>query len=237
MKKQTSSKNNTKSGNNNIFEQSFTDNTSWIVSETKLDDGGQLLVYSDITELKEKEKQIKEAQELVRQTEQKMSEALNSMPHGISLWNKDDVLERANTLAYNIHKGTGITNYVPGITFKEQQESQKKYNFFRFDSEKEKETFFKNAIENRKKIKDTKTFETPQFYDGSYWQAILRRLDDGGIFTIFSDITELKKREEELNKTITELDVAREKANAANQTNAQNLLNISNFCFKTLYSK
>ena len=35
-----------------------------------------------------------------------MSEALNSMPHGISLWNKDDVLERANTLAYSIHKGS-----------------------------------------------------------------------------------------------------------------------------------
>ncbi len=216
-----------KSGNNNIFEQSFTDDTSWIVSETKLDDGGQLLVYSDITELKEKEKQIKEAQELVRQTEQKMSEALNSMPHGISLWNKDDVLERANTLAYNIHKGTGIKNYVPGMTFKEQQESQKKYNFFKFDSEKEKETFFKNAIENRKNIKGTKTFETPQFYDGSYWQATIRRLDDGGIFTIFSDITELKKREEELNKTITELDVAREKANAANQTKSQFLANMS----------
>ena len=99
-----------KSENNNVFEQSFTDDTSWIVSETKLDDGGQLLVYSDITELKEKEKQIKEAQELVRQTEQKMSEALNSMPHGISLWNKDDVLERANTLAVSYTHLTLPTN-------------------------------------------------------------------------------------------------------------------------------
>jgi signal transduction histidine kinase/CheY-like chemotaxis protein len=210
-----------------VIEINFTDGTVFISTSTRLDDGGILAVYSDISEIRKQEKQVKEAQELVRQTEKKMSEALNSMPHGISLWDKDDVLERANTLAYNIHKGTGITNYTPGMTFKEQQESQKKYNFFKFDSEDEKETFFKNAIENRKNIKGTKTFETPQFYDGSYWQATIRRLDDGGIFTIFSDITELKKREEELNRTITELDVAREKANAANQTKSQFLANMS----------
>ena len=220
-------RNATKTSQSNMYELSFTSGLVWLVTDTKLSDGGFLQVYSDITEIKEKEKQVKEAQKLVRQTEQKMSEALNSMPHGISLWDKDDVLERANTLAYNIHKGTGITNYTPGMTFKEQQESHKKYNFFKFDSEDEKETFFKNAIENRKNIKGTKTFETPQFYDGSYWQATVRRLDDGGIFTIFSDITELKKREEELNKTITELDVAREKANAANQTKSQFLANMS----------
>ena len=60
------------------------------MSETKLADGGQLLVYSDITELKEKEKQVKVAQDQVRETEKRMTDALNSMPHGISLWNKDD---------------------------------------------------------------------------------------------------------------------------------------------------
>ena len=158
-----------------VIEINFTDGTVFISTSTRLDDGGILAVYSDISEIRKQEKQVKEAQELVRQTEQKMSEALNSMPHGISLWDKDDVLERANTLAYNIHKGTGITNYTPGMTFKEQQESQKKYNFFKFDSEEEKETFFKDAIENRKNIKGTKTFETPQFYDGSYWQATVRR--------------------------------------------------------------
>ena len=41
-----------------IWEQTFTDGTAWVVSETKLADGGQLLVYSDITEIKQKEKQV-----------------------------------------------------------------------------------------------------------------------------------------------------------------------------------
>ncbi|MBL6848491.1 MAG: response regulator, partial [Alphaproteobacteria bacterium] len=41
------------------------------------------------------------------------------------------------------------------------------------------------------------------------------------------NITELKKREEELNKTILDLDEAKEKANAANQTKSQFLANMS----------
>ena len=52
-------------------------------------------------------------------------------------------------------------------------------------------------------------------------------MNDGGLFSIFTNITELKKREEELNKTITELDIAREKADAANQTKSQFLANMS----------
>ena len=52
-------------------------------------------------------------------------------------------------------------------------------------------------------------------------------MNDGGLFSIFTNITELKKREEELNKTISELDIAREKADAANQTKSQFLANMS----------
>ncbi len=216
-----------KSENNNVFEQSFTDNTSWIVSETKLADGGQLLVYSDITELKEKEKQVKAAQDQVRETEKRMTDALNSMPHGISLWNKDDTLAMRNTLAFDIHKGAGIDTYQPGISYKEQIKSWEEFDFFDFDNKEQKSNFFKSVKDSRKNLKGSMTVETPRFYNGTYWQATYRRLDDGGVFTIFSDITELKKREEELNKTITELDLAREKANAANQTKSQFLANMS----------
>ncbi len=216
-----------KSENNNVFEQSFTDDTSWIVSETKLADGGQLLVYSDITELKEKEKQVKAAQDQVRETEKRMTDALNSMPHGISLWNKDDTLAMRNTLAFDIHKGAGIDTYQPGISYKEQIKSWEEFDFFDFDNQEQKSNFFKSVKGSRKNLKGSMTVETPRFYNGTYWQATYRRLDDGGVFTIFSDITELKKREEELNKTITELDLAREKANAANQTKSQFLANMS----------
>jgi signal transduction histidine kinase/CheY-like chemotaxis protein len=210
-----------------LYEVAFTNGQIWLVTDTRLNDGGLLQVFSDITEMKDKEKQVKEAQDQVKETEKRMTDALNSMPHGISLWNKDDTLAMRNTLAFEIHKGAGIKTYQPGITYKEQIESWEKYDFFDFDDKEQKINFFKTIKDSRKNLKGSMTVETPRFYDGSYWQATYRRLDDGGVFTIFSDITELKKREEELNKTITELDIAKEKADAANQTKSQFLANMS----------
>ena len=216
-----------KSSKSNMYELAFTNGTTWLVNDTKLPDGGFLQVYSDISEMKEKDKKIELAQDQIRETEKRMTDALNSMPHGISLWNKDDTLAMRNTLAFDIHKGAGINTYEPGITYEEQIESWEKFDFFDFEDQEEKNKFFKNIKDSRKNLKGSMTVETPKFYNGTYWQATYRRLEDGGVFTIFSDITELKKREEELNKTISELDIAREKADAANQTKSQFLANMS----------
>ena len=43
-----------KSSKNNIYELSFTNGTTWLVSDSKLPDGGFLQVYSEISEMKEK---------------------------------------------------------------------------------------------------------------------------------------------------------------------------------------
>ena len=214
------------SNKSNIFEHAFSDGTFWIVSETKLEDGGQLVVYSDITEMKEKEKQVTKAREQVKQTEQKMSDALNSMPHGITMWDKDDTLVFANTFAREIQGGAGV-KFDIGERYEEYLQKQRKHKFMKFDSPEDENEYYDNAIENRRNIKGEVTFQPPQFYNNTYWNATFNRLNDGGLFAIFSNITELKKREEELNKSITELDVAREKADAANQTKSQFLANMS----------
>ena len=37
-----------------------------------------------------------------------MTDALNSMPHGITMWDKDDTLVFANTFAREIQGGAGV---------------------------------------------------------------------------------------------------------------------------------
>ena len=54
--------------------------------------------------MKEQEKQIKQAREKVKETEQKMSDALNSMPHGITMWDKDDNLSHLQIILPKIFK-------------------------------------------------------------------------------------------------------------------------------------
>ncbi len=215
-----------KNKKSNMYELNFTNGLVWLVNDTKLSDGGFLQVYSDITEMKEQEKQIKRAREKVKETEKKMSDALNSMPHGITMWDKDDTLVFANTFAREIQGGAGV-KFDIGERYEDYLQKQRKHKFMKFNSPEEEKEYFDNAIENRRNIKGEVTFQPPQFYNNTYWNATFNRLNDGGLFAIFSNITELKQREEELNKTITELDVAREKANAANQTKSQFLANMS----------
>ena len=174
----------------------------------------------DITDLKEKEQKALNA-------EKRLQDAIDSMPHGISLWDKDDKLVMCNKYAYNIHFKAGIKDYVPGLTFKEQMDRHKKFNFMRFENIDEKNKYFENAFKNRKSFTGTRTINVPQFYDGSFWNATYSRLDDNSTFTIFTNITELKNKENELRKTISALDEEKEKANEANKTKSQFLANMS----------
>ena len=142
------------------------------------------------------------------------------------MWDKDDRLSFANDFALNIQKGAGMTFEV-GIKYDDYTKRQKKHKFLKFDNEISENEYYDNVVQNRKNVKGEVSVLTPEFYNGTFWNATSNRLKDGGLFSIFTNITELRKREEELNKTITELDVAREKANAANQTKSQFLANMS----------
>ncbi len=202
------------------YETTFTDGNTFAGLFNKLPDGSYIQIFDDITDLKIKEKQARDA-------EKRLQDAIDSMPHGISLWDKNDVLVMNNKYAYDIHKKAGIDNYVPGITFEEQTLAHKEKNFLKFDNEEDKRKYFESAFKNRKAFSGTRTIEVPQFYDDSYWSATYTRLEDNSVFTIFSNITELKKRENELKKTISQLDDEKEKANAANKTKSQFLANMS----------
>ena len=202
------------------FETTFTDGVTFAGLFNKFPDGSYIQIFDDITDLKEKEHQA-------RLAEKRLQDAIDSMPHGISLWDKNDVLIMNNKYAHNIHKKAGIHNYVPGITFEEQTQAQKEKNFLKFENEEEKRKYFENAYKNRKAFTGTRTIEVPQFYDDTYWNATYTRLEDNSVFTIFSNITELKNRENELKKTISQLDEEKEKANAANKTKSQFLANMS----------
>ena len=48
-----------------------------------------LQIWTDISEIKEKEREVAESQKKVREAEEKITNAINSMPHGITMWDKD----------------------------------------------------------------------------------------------------------------------------------------------------
>ncbi len=162
----------------------------------------------------------------LQEVEQRMQDAINSMPHGITWWDKNDKLLMANTFAKNIWKRGGIP-HEKIIHYPDYVKLQKRNKFLKFNDLKSEKDFYDNVLDNRKKITGEHTFISPTFFDDSKWQATSTRLKDGGLFSIFSNITELVNREQELNITIKQLDVEKEKANEANKTKSQFLANMS----------
>ena len=65
------------------------------------------------------------------------------------------------------------------------------FKFMKFNSPEEEKNYFENAIENRRKIKGDVTFQPPQFYNNTYWNATFNRLNDGGLFSISVSYTHL----------------------------------------------
>ena len=62
----------------------------------------------------------------LQEVEQRMQDAINSMPHGITWWDKNDKLLMANTFAKNIWKRGGIPDI---IHYPDYVKLQKKINF------------------------------------------------------------------------------------------------------------
>ena len=73
-------------------------------TSTRLKDGGTLQIWTDISEIREKERQVAESQRKVREAEEQVSNALNNMPHGIVMWDKDDKLKMINDYGNNVLK-------------------------------------------------------------------------------------------------------------------------------------
>ena len=71
-------------------------------TSTRLLDGGTLQIWTDITELKKKEQEVVESEKKVRAAEEKISNAINSMPYGITMWDKDMKLLMINDFGNNV---------------------------------------------------------------------------------------------------------------------------------------
>jgi PAS domain-containing protein len=120
-------------------------------TSTRLLDGGTLQIWTDITELKKKEQEVVESEQKVRLAEEKISNAINSMPHGITMWDKNMKLLMFNDYADEVWKKGKIKINV-GTSYAEYMKQSQKHKFLVFDKKTDEENYYKSAIKKRKKI-------------------------------------------------------------------------------------
>ena len=113
--------------------------TTIIANETRFDDGSLLSVYTDITDLKNKESQYKQ-----------LADALDNLPIPMLFWDKDDKLITSNKKSRDFHKKYSI-KLDNGSTWQNLFENQLKKNIYVIPKNIDVKKFAKQRANSRKK--------------------------------------------------------------------------------------
>ena len=172
-------------------------------------------IVENIDSRKVLESKVEEAQQLV-------SNAINNIEAGILYWDKDDKLSLSNNYMETIF-GEALE---VGQTFREGSKLFITSGILNL-SDEDFEKWVENRVKERNAITGTEINYLPPTKEGRMLQISSRRLPDKSLIQIFSDITDLKQRELDLETTVEELNVAKEQADGANKAKSQFLANMS----------
>ena len=187
---------------------------SYIQSSISLKDGSQIHIYTDIRDL-----------EAEQEKNTSLLQAIDNINTGIILWDSEDKMIVIN----NYMKDLFFNNpkIKAGITYRDFMLESFASGLFSNRSDKENKEFIDMRVKARKNLKGAESIDIPRQADGRSLVLRSKRLEDNSVIQVFVDVSELKTREEELEKSVESLNEAREQADAANEAKSQFLANMS----------
>ena len=196
-----------------------------------LPNGGRMLTYFDITEMKRRERQLSELVDKLGTTRDEaleariqLGEAIEAISEGFVVFDEEDrlVLCNSNYRQYFIDAvGDEVATLVePGADRETILTAAHEGGMFP-DREGTAEEFLAWWRDN---LLTTVEF---RFSSGVYVKVEEMLSHDGGIVGVYTDITEVKKREAELADLVDHLTVARDQAMEATRAKSQFLANMS----------
>lgn len=198
----------------------------WMRSEGfDTSDGGTVSVFTDITESKQHEEELSRLAEEADLAHARLTDAIESIGQGFILYDKEDrcvlLNKRASDLLASVTgDGKGVQ---VGDTFEEV--IRRSNNPHRsFESEDAREEWIQKVLESRRTQSSRHSVDR---WDNKWMRSEGFETSEGGIVSIFTDITEAKEHEAELDKLVEELGVTRDEAVKANSAKSQFLANMS----------
>ena len=160
--------------NSGVSQETQHPDGSWSnVIDLVFEDGSFITIANDITNFKTYESES-----------QKFYKAIDEIPYVIDLWNENDKLVIANKFSRNMWAELGV-NLEKGRDFKEFLEDATRVI---------PDVDVAAELNNRKLMKDQRVVEAYIPPPIDKWSLIIdKRLSDGGILSIHTDVTELKK--------------------------------------------
>jgi adenylate cyclase len=177
-----------------------------------------LIVFRD-TAVEVEEKNLRE----VDRSRQRLVDAIESISEGFGLYDAEDRLVLSNSrFRQDLYRGIEDL-MVPGTPF----ETVLRHGISRGlieEANVDPEAWIKERLEAHRNPGEKPIFT----HIGDRWIRISeRRIREGGIVAIYTDLTELKQREAELADLVQKLELARDQAMQATQTKSHFLANMS----------
>ena len=201
----------------------------WLqIGDHRTADGGTVSTYTDVTELKHRQKQQQDLidQLQVAHTEAEgartqLFDAIEAIGDGFALFDDEDRFVMSNSVHKDYFSELS-DKLAPGTAWKD---------FFLAGLERgvfENEAGSVEAeLERTHAIRFSGRSLLRPLSDGRWLQVTHHRTGDGGLVAIYSDITELKQREIQLGELVDSLAQARDQAMEATRTKSQFLANMS----------
>lgn len=162
-------------------------NDQWLlINERPMSDGGRVSVYNDITDFKNREAELEAAR--IR-----FEDAIESLSSGFVLFDANDQLVACNT-KYREYFPKLVDKVVPGGKFSDIIQAAMDRGLFP-ESKADPGAWISQLLETRSSTSGSRL----QHMESGLWLQISdHRTKEGGIVSIYADITELKDREEDL---------------------------------------
>ena len=188
------------------FERSFPTGQHVEFRFSPLGNGRTLGVYRDITELKQREQELERSRVEASRERERLTDAIESMPHGFVLFDADDRLVLCNRHFLEYYPAIAdITK--PGVHVRDMLEAAARRGQIPLGDRSLEEWF-----DWRMAIRRNPGEPIESLLSTGRWVLIgERRTAEGGLAGIYSDITDLKAREAELERARGQAAEARER--------------------------
>ena len=181
------------------FERTRPDGSVIEIRGAPVPGGGLLTTYTDITERKRSERQA--LQEALDAARAQLNATLESVSSGIGLYDREDRLVLFNSHYREVYPGLADVIQT-GATFESILKAAADRGIVA-DAVGRKETWFEERLALHRN--PGRPFQQRQA-DGRWLQIDERRTPDGGVVAVFTDVSELKRRQEDLAAAIRDKD-------------------------------
>jgi PAS domain S-box-containing protein len=164
-------------------------------------------------------KELSDARDEATAARRRLTDALESISEGFFLYDADDRMVLCNSRYRELYPGMADV-YRPGLQFEEMLRMVVERGIVADAVERPEEWVERRLAQHRN---PGEPFLQPQ-RDGRWIQISERKTRDGGTVGVFTDVTELKRREEELAKAIEAKDTALQLLQAALDSIAHGVL-------------